>query len=63
MMGTCEMFMRPHRMYRIWLFTKPYIILYGAVEIEQVFTNQALIDKSDEYRFMHPWLGLGLLTA
>jgi hypothetical protein len=28
-----------------------------------VFTNQALIDKSDEYCFLHPWLGAGLLTA
>lgn len=61
--GACEMFVEPGRMSRIWLGPKPYILVYGAREAEAVFTNQALIDKSDEYRFLHEWLGLGLLTA
>ena len=63
LVGTCEMFQRPHRLFRIWLLTKPYVVLYGAKEVEKVFTDQSLIDKSDEYRFLHPWLGLALLTA
>ena len=57
------MFQRPHRLFRIWLLTKPYVIVYGAREAEKVFTDQSLIDKSGEYAMMQPWLGLGLLTA
>ncbi len=57
------MFVKPVRMCRVWLLMKPYILIYGADEVEAVSTNQTLINKSDEYRFLHDWLGLGLLTA
>lgn len=57
------MFVRPQRLCRVWLGPKPYILIYGAKEAESVYNNPKLINKSDEYRFLHKWLGLGLLTA
>lgn len=41
----------------------PFLILYHAENIEVVLSNSRHLDKSYPYRFLHPWLGTGLLTS
>jgi hypothetical protein len=30
---------------------------------QPILSNSKLIDKSADYRYLHPWLGTGLLTS
>lgn len=39
------------------------VLLCGTPEIEKILTSNVHIDKSTDYSWLHPWLGLGLLTA
>ncbi|ELK37959.1 Cytochrome P450 4V2 [Myotis davidii] len=50
-------------MIKIWLGTVPVIVMYKAEIIEVILTSSKQIDKSYLYRFVEPWLGLGLLTS
>ncbi|KAA0709318.1 Cytochrome P450 4V2 [Triplophysa tibetana] len=48
---------------KVWVGPVPFLILYHAENIEVVLNNSKHIDKSYSYRFLHPWLGTGLLTS
>ncbi|XP_065127837.1 cytochrome P450 4V7 [Paramisgurnus dabryanus] len=48
---------------KVWVGPVPFLILYHAENIEVVLNNSRHIDKSFAYRFLHPWLGTGLLTS
>ncbi|XP_015421024.1 PREDICTED: cytochrome P450 4V2 [Myotis davidii] len=50
-------------MITLWLGTVPVILMYKAETIEVILTSSKQIDKSHLYRFLKPWLGLGLLTS
>ncbi|XP_023612936.1 cytochrome P450 4V2-like isoform X2 [Myotis lucifugus] len=50
-------------MVKAWLGTVPVIAMYKAETIEVILTSSEQIDKSHLYRFVEPWLGLGLLTS
>ncbi|XP_014394498.1 PREDICTED: cytochrome P450 4V2-like isoform X3 [Myotis brandtii] len=50
-------------MVKAWLGTVPVIAMYKAETIEVILTSSEQIDKSYLYRFVQPWLGLGLLTS
>ncbi|XP_070264337.1 cytochrome P450 4V2-like isoform X2 [Myotis yumanensis] len=50
-------------MVKAWLGTVPIIAMYKAETIEVILTSSEKIDKSYLYRFVEPWLGLGLLTS
>lgn len=48
---------------RVFLGTKLFVVLSNPKDVEILLSSQALIEKSDEYDFMRPWLGTGLLTS
>lgn len=48
---------------RIWMATKPVVILYSPETIESVLLSTTVINKADEYRFFEPWIGEGLVTS
>jgi len=60
--GLCMMFPNP-RLHRIWLMLEPFVMLYGAEEAEVILSSNRHLNKSREYRFLQPWMGLGLLTS
>lgn len=60
--GLCMMFQKP-RLHRIWLMVEPFVIVYGAEEAEVILGSNRHVNKSREYQFLHPWMGLGLLTS
>ncbi|XP_067928638.1 cytochrome P450 4V2-like [Watersipora subatra] len=39
------------------------ICLYTPEDSEKLLRSNVLIDKSDDYEYLHPWLGFGLLTS
>ncbi|XP_029412237.1 cytochrome P450 4V2 isoform X2 [Nannospalax galili] len=39
------------------------VTLYKAETVEKILTSSKQIDKSSMYKFLEPWLGLGLLTS
>lgn len=61
--GACTMFQTKPKILRLWLMVKPTIALYGAEEAEVILTSNKHINKSFVYKFLHPWMGLGLLTS
>ncbi|CAG2172884.1 unnamed protein product [Oppiella nova] len=49
---------------RIWVGpTQPVVIIFDAELAEVLLTSNTNIDKSPEYDFAVPWLGLGLFTS
>ncbi|KAF7495480.1 Cytochrome P450 4V2 [Sarcoptes scabiei] len=47
----------------IWLTYKPMLIIHTADSAETVLNSNVVIEKSDEYRMMRPWLKGGLLLS
>lgn len=47
---------------RFWIGTQPIVLFTKAESVEFLVNSSKHIDKSPEYRFLHPWLGTGLLT-
>ncbi|ESO93310.1 hypothetical protein LOTGIDRAFT_206515 [Lottia gigantea] len=47
----------------IWLGHKPMICLSNANSAEILLNSSKHMEKASEYRFLHPWLGTGLLTS
>ncbi|KAG9335987.1 hypothetical protein JZ751_003386, partial [Albula glossodonta] len=48
---------------KIWIGPVPFIVLFHAETIETVLNNPKHMDKAYAYKFLHPWLGTGLLTS
>ncbi|XP_046504755.1 cytochrome P450 4V2 isoform X2 [Equus quagga] len=48
---------------KLWLGPVPVVIFYNAENVEVILTSSRQIDKSYMYKFLKPWLGLGLLTS
>ncbi|KAB1257723.1 Cytochrome P450 4V2 [Camelus dromedarius] len=46
----------------LWLGPVPLVAIYNAENVEVILTSSKHIDKSSMYKFLEPWLGLGLLT-
>uniref|UniRef100_A0A1Y1MEZ3 Cytochrome P450 n=2 Tax=Photinus pyralis TaxID=7054 RepID=A0A1Y1MEZ3_PHOPY len=44
-------------------FQPPNVSVTDHALLETIFRSAALLNKSNDYRFTHPWLGHGLLTA
>ncbi|XP_061575069.1 cytochrome P450 4V2-like [Cololabis saira] len=54
---------RDKPLFKIWVGPIPFVILYHAENVEKVLSNPVHLDKSFAYKFLHPWLGTGLLTS
>ncbi|XP_036373327.1 cytochrome P450 4V2 isoform X1 [Megalops cyprinoides] len=48
---------------KVWIGPVPFLILFHAETIEMVLNNPKHMDKAYAYKFLHPWLGTGLLTS
>ncbi|XP_077618514.1 cytochrome P450 4V2 isoform X2 [Crocuta crocuta] len=48
---------------KLWLGPVPILAIYNAENVEVILTSSRQIDKSYMYKFLEPWLGLGLLTS
>ncbi|XP_054845905.1 cytochrome P450 4V2 [Eublepharis macularius] len=48
---------------KLWIGPLPFLVLYHAETVEVVLSSSKHIDKSYPYKFLHPWLGTGLLTS
>ncbi|XP_023370667.1 cytochrome P450 4V2 isoform X2 [Otolemur garnettii] len=48
---------------KLWVGPVPMLALYNAENVEVILTSSKQIDKSSMYKFLEPWLGLGLLTS
>lgn len=48
---------------KIWAGFTPVVLLFQPEAIECLLSNTACTQKSDHYRFLQPWLGLGLVTS
>ncbi|KFD57384.1 hypothetical protein M514_01895 [Trichuris suis] len=62
LVGTAVCYQSP-RMYRVWLFTHPVVVIGGAEEAEVILSSNQNISKGALYKLLHPWMGLGLLTS
>uniref|UniRef100_K9ILV3 Cytochrome P450 4V2 n=1 Tax=Desmodus rotundus TaxID=9430 RepID=K9ILV3_DESRO len=50
-------------LFKLWLGPVPLVAMYNTEVVEVILTNSKQIDKSYMYKFLEPWLGLGLLTS
>nr|XP_054774049.1 cytochrome P450 4V2-like [Lytechinus pictus] len=48
---------------RLWLGPVPVVFTFNCRDFEVVMSSSKHIKKGYVYRFLHPWLGLGLLTS
>lgn len=56
--------MREHGKYfRIWLLNQLVVIFTDPKDVQAILTDVKLITKSEEYKFLQPWLNEGLLTS
>uniref|UniRef100_A0A6Q2WTW4 Cytochrome P450 4V2 n=1 Tax=Esox lucius TaxID=8010 RepID=A0A6Q2WTW4_ESOLU len=60
--GYTEQF-KNHPLMKIWIGPIPFLILFHAETIETVLNNPIHMEKAYAYKFLHPWLGTGLLTS
>jgi cytochrome P450 len=51
------------KIFRVWLSWEPLVFLWNPETVERVLSNNFLLEKSTQYKFLHPWLGTGLLTS
>lgn len=50
-------------MFSFWIGPQPMIVCNHPESVEAVLASNEVINKGYVYTFLHPWLGLGLLTA
>ncbi|KAH0616153.1 hypothetical protein JD844_027058 [Phrynosoma platyrhinos] len=50
-------------LFKLWVGPLPFLILYHPDTVEVILSNSKYIQKSYPYKFLHPWLGTGLLTS
>ncbi|XP_069545296.1 cytochrome P450 4V8 [Brachyistius frenatus] len=48
---------------KIWVGPVPFVVLFHAETVEPIVTNAIHMEKAYLYKFLHPWLGTGLLTS
>ncbi|XP_043828921.1 cytochrome P450 4V2 [Dromiciops gliroides] len=54
---------RQEPLLKLWVGPMPMVALYHADNVEALLSSSKHIDKSYLYKFLQPWLGLGLLTS
>ncbi|KAL7646993.1 UNVERIFIED_CONTAM: hypothetical protein RMT77_002250 [Armadillidium vulgare] len=53
----------PEGLTRVWIMHRPFVFIYGASGVEAILSNSKNLEKGSDYKNMHSWLGLGLLTS
>ncbi|XP_055908731.1 cytochrome P450 4c3 [Eupeodes corollae] len=48
---------------RAWQGVSPYVMLFHPQTVEPILNTSKYIDKSQDYDYLKPWLGTGLLTS
>ncbi|XP_063314162.1 cytochrome P450 4V2 [Pelobates fuscus] len=48
---------------KLWVGPVPFLIVYNPETVEPLLNSSKHMDKSFAYKFLHPWLGTGLLTS
>ncbi|KAF8386607.1 cyp-42A1 [Pristionchus pacificus] len=51
------------RICRIWFSGLPFVLIYGAEEVEAVLSSSKVLHKPFHYRFLSAWIGDGLLIS
>ncbi|XP_022249547.1 cytochrome P450 4c3-like isoform X2 [Limulus polyphemus] len=51
------------RIFRFWIGIQPIVAFYKPETVEVILSSPTILEKSDEYVLLHPWLGSGLLTS
>lgn len=54
---------RDKPLFRLWLGSEPVVCVWKPETVEQVLSDNFLLEKSYHYDFLRPWLGDGLLTS
>ncbi|XP_066172997.1 cytochrome P450 4V2 [Sylvia atricapilla] len=49
--------------FKLWIGPVPVMVLYHPDSVEVILNSSKHIEKSYLYKFLHPWLGTGLLTS
>jgi cytochrome P450 family 4 subfamily V len=62
MMGIYELY-GSEKLLRMWLGCRPFIMLFDPESVESILSSPSLTDKAQEYSFLKPWLGEGLVTS
>ncbi|XP_027759248.1 cytochrome P450 4V2 [Empidonax traillii] len=50
-------------LFKLWIGPVPVMVLYHPDSVEAILNSSKHIEKSYLYKFLHPWLGTGLLTS
>ncbi|XP_055382123.1 cytochrome P450 4c3 [Condylostylus longicornis] len=48
---------------RTWNCTSPYVMFFKPETVEPILNSIKYVDKSQDYDYLHAWLGTGLLTS
>jgi hypothetical protein len=51
------------RLFRVWILNTPQITIAAAEYAEKILQGMQHHTKSSNYRFLHAWMGHGLLTS
>uniref|UniRef100_A0ABM5GIH3 Cytochrome P450 4V2 n=1 Tax=Pogona vitticeps TaxID=103695 RepID=A0ABM5GIH3_9SAUR len=51
------------KLVKLWIGPLPFLVLLHPETVEVVLGSSKHIEKSYPYKFLHPWLGTGLLTS
>ncbi|XP_029442805.1 cytochrome P450 4V2 [Rhinatrema bivittatum] len=55
--------LRSEPMLQLWIGPLPCVVIYHAETVEEILNSSKHMDKAFVYKFLHPWLGTGLLTS
>uniref|UniRef100_A0A8C8SHW4 Cytochrome P450 4V2 n=1 Tax=Pelusios castaneus TaxID=367368 RepID=A0A8C8SHW4_9SAUR len=55
--------MRNLPLLKLWIGPLPFVVVYHPDTVEVIVSSSKHIEKSYPYKFLHPWLGTGLLTS
>uniref|UniRef100_UPI0037E8F292 cytochrome P450 4V8 n=1 Tax=Semicossyphus pulcher TaxID=241346 RepID=UPI0037E8F292 len=48
---------------KLWVGPVPFVVLFHVETVEPIVSNPIHMEKAIVYKFLHPWLGTGLLTS
>ncbi|XP_071042446.1 cytochrome P450 4V2 [Parasteatoda tepidariorum] len=60
--GLCKIYGN-EGIFRIHVHMKPFVFIFKPETAEAILSSPTVIDKANEYQFLKPWLGTGLLTS